>query len=203
MLGWHLGTSRVPRWPLCTSMDNLWFFFLRFDCVRKVYSEIFIQDLKVPLKIFYFFAWYLCRGVVLTTDNLAKRNWNGCEKCVFLSSKWIYSTSIFWLSHGDFLVWRAVFVTFNLLPPTRITNMLSHWFLTRKKFQIFLQVVLRAVHWIRTWSLLDQTNAKDSLEFGCNRLETVTQEFFNRFRWHASNRLGRLWSFLACYSCEM
>ena len=29
------------------------------------------------------FAWYLRRGVILTKDNLAKRNWQGSKKCVF------------------------------------------------------------------------------------------------------------------------
>lgn len=60
----------------------------------------------------------------------------------------------------------------------------------KKKASNFLQVILQATHWIHTWSLLHQTDAPDSLEFGCNRLKTVAQDFFNRFGWHINNRLG-------------
>ena len=37
---------------------------------------------KVPLKV-KIFMWYLRRGVVLTKDNLARRNWSGSKKCCF------------------------------------------------------------------------------------------------------------------------
>ena len=40
-----------------------------------------IWKMKIPLKI-KIFAWYLRRGVTLTRDNLAKRNWNGPKYCV-------------------------------------------------------------------------------------------------------------------------
>jgi hypothetical protein len=35
-----------------------------------------IWKMKIPLKT-KVFAWYLRRGVILTKDNLAKRNWQG------------------------------------------------------------------------------------------------------------------------------
>jgi hypothetical protein len=41
-----------------------------------------IWKMKIPLKI-KVFAWYLRRGIILTKDNLAKRNWHGSTKCVF------------------------------------------------------------------------------------------------------------------------
>jgi hypothetical protein len=41
-----------------------------------------LWKLKIPLRI-KVFGWYLCKGVVLTKDNLAKRNWHGSKKCVF------------------------------------------------------------------------------------------------------------------------
>ena len=37
---------------------------------------------KAPLKI-KIFLWYLRRGVILTKDNLAKRNWQGSKTCCF------------------------------------------------------------------------------------------------------------------------
>jgi hypothetical protein len=41
-----------------------------------------LWKLKVPLKI-KIFMWYLKREVVLTKDNLARRNWDGSKQCSF------------------------------------------------------------------------------------------------------------------------
>ena len=41
-----------------------------------------IWKMKAPLKVKNF-AWYLRRGVILTKDNLLKRNWHGSSKCCF------------------------------------------------------------------------------------------------------------------------
>ena len=41
-----------------------------------------LWKLKAPLKI-KIFLWYLRRGVILTKDNLAKRNWQGSQQCCF------------------------------------------------------------------------------------------------------------------------
>ena len=41
-----------------------------------------LWKLKAPLKL-KVFLWYLRRGVVLTKDNLAKRNWQGSKICCF------------------------------------------------------------------------------------------------------------------------
>ena len=40
--------------------------------------------MKVPLKI-KIFLLFLKKGVILTKDNLAKRNWNGSKTCCFCS----------------------------------------------------------------------------------------------------------------------
>jgi hypothetical protein len=64
--------------------------------VKSFYNAILLSDLpvdnnkkiwkmKIPLKI-KIFGWYLRRGVILTKDNLVKRNWHGSTRCVFLSS---------------------------------------------------------------------------------------------------------------------
>ena len=41
-----------------------------------------LWKLKAPLKI-KIFLWYLRRGVILTKDNLVKRNWQGNQQCCF------------------------------------------------------------------------------------------------------------------------
>ena len=45
----------------------------------------YLWKLKVPLKV-RIFLWFLSNKVLLTKDNLAKRNWNGCQKCCFCDS---------------------------------------------------------------------------------------------------------------------
>ena len=49
----------------------------------KVTQEIW--HMKVPLKI-KIFLWFLKKRVILTKDNLAKRNWNGSKACYFCST---------------------------------------------------------------------------------------------------------------------
>ena len=45
-------------------------------------QSMFIWKLKIPLKI-KIFLWYVLRGVIVTNDNLTKRNWKGSQQCVF------------------------------------------------------------------------------------------------------------------------
>jgi hypothetical protein len=42
----------------------------------------YLWKLKIPLKIKKF-MWFLNNKVLLTKDNLVKRNWHGCTKCCF------------------------------------------------------------------------------------------------------------------------
>jgi hypothetical protein len=49
---------------------------------QPVLNNKSIWKMKIPLKT-KVFAWYLRRGVILTKDNLVKRNWHGSKKCVF------------------------------------------------------------------------------------------------------------------------
>jgi hypothetical protein len=47
-----------------------------------VYNNKKVWKMKIPLKT-KSFAWYLCRGVILTKDNLVKCNWHVSSSCVF------------------------------------------------------------------------------------------------------------------------
>jgi hypothetical protein len=46
------------------------------------YMKKYIWKIKIPLKI-KIFIWFLSNKVLLTKDNLVKRRWSGCTKCVF------------------------------------------------------------------------------------------------------------------------
>jgi hypothetical protein len=70
--------------------------------------------------------WFLYKKVLLTKDNLAKRNWNGCKKCVFYDLEESIH-HLFISCPFARLVWRVVEFTFNLPPPTNITNLFGNW----------------------------------------------------------------------------
>jgi hypothetical protein len=58
------------------------------DLIRETVLNIHrvVWKLKLPSKI-KVFLWYVRRGVILTKDNLVKRNWKGCTRCCFCSSE--------------------------------------------------------------------------------------------------------------------
>jgi hypothetical protein len=49
---------------------------------HTIYLRKYIWKIKVSLKI-RIFMWVLHRKVILTKNNLVKRNWNGNKKCCF------------------------------------------------------------------------------------------------------------------------
>jgi hypothetical protein len=54
-------------------------------------------------------------------DNLAKRNLDGCKKCVFCDLEESINYLIFVCPFARF-VWRVVHFTFNIPPPANVTN---------------------------------------------------------------------------------
>ena len=140
-----------------------------------------LWKLKVPSKI-KIFAWYLCRGVVLTKDNLAKRNCQGRIKCVFCrhdeNIKHLFFECQFARS-----IWSAIQVASNLYPPSSVANIFGNWlhglnntlrkhiwvgaidllwslWLCRNdrvfnaKFSSSIQVIFSCAHYLREWSIL-------------------------------------------------
>ena len=63
--------------------------------------------------------WYLYKGVVLTKNNLARRQWQGDRKCCFCSSDESIQ-HLFFDCHFAKFVWRTIHVSFNLIPPTSV-----------------------------------------------------------------------------------
>jgi hypothetical protein len=85
----------------------------------------YLWKLKVPLKI-KIFMWFLRRNVLLTRDNLIKRQWKGSKKCCFCDAE--ESIEHLFLSCPlSKIVWRIVFSTYNIPPPTNIKNMFGNW----------------------------------------------------------------------------
>jgi hypothetical protein len=60
----------------------------------------------------------------------------------------------------------------------------------RSKPNTFMQVIFRATHWTRTWSLLfKDKDARANLNNVCRLLETVVMEVYGNFGWKFSNRI--------------
>jgi hypothetical protein len=87
--------------------------------------KTFIWKLKLPLKI-KVFMWYLYKGVILTKDNLARRQWQGDKKCCFCSSNESIQ-HLFFDCHFAKFIWRIVQVFFNLSPPISVHNIFTGW----------------------------------------------------------------------------
>jgi hypothetical protein len=89
------------------------------------FLRTYLWKLKIPLKIKKF-MWFLNNKVVLTKDNLAKRNWHGCTKCCFCDLDETVE-HLFISCPFARIVWRMVYFTYNISRPTNITNMFSNW----------------------------------------------------------------------------
>src|SRR6187551_4021419 len=84
-----------------------------------------IWKLKVPLKI-KIFMWYLKRGVILTKDNLARRNWNGSKLCSFCSKEETIQ-HLFFDCHMASFLWRAVQMVLDHPKPLSFSHLFTNW----------------------------------------------------------------------------
>jgi hypothetical protein len=175
---------------------------------HTVFLKKYIWKMKVPLKI-KIFMWFLHQKVILTKDNLAKRNWTGCKKCAFCDSEESIN-HLFFACPFARLIWRVVQFTFDIPPPTNVTNMFGNWLngvekQTKARIRVgvcaliwalwncrndmvfnktgtahFLQVIRMATHWTREWSCLSPEAQRVHMDFGCNRLEMVARAIYNQ-----------------------
>ena len=205
----------VFKWGLTTSgkftVNSLYLDYLS-DNTR--FLRKYIWKMKVPLKI-KIFMWFLYRREILTKDNLVKRKWNGCEKCCFCDQKETIQHLFISCTFAK-MIWRIVFMAFNIYPPSNISNLFGSWLRgvdKKEKVQIrvgvcallwaiwntrndvifnnanqssFMQVIPLAIHWIRMWSYLQPTAVLDS---GCSRLILVAHELYTQCSWRFDLRI--------------
>ena len=162
--------------------------------------------------------WFLHRKVLLTKDNLARRNWIGCKKCVFCDREESIE-HLFFECNFSKMIWRVIQFTFNIKPPTTVSNMFSTWLdgidkITKARIRIgmcailwaiwncrndivfnkqqipnFLQVIYRGVHWIRTWAVLLPVPQQELMESGCTRLLAIVRAVYCKAGWRHDRRL--------------
>ena len=174
--------------------------------------------IKIPLKV-QIFLWYLKRGVVLTKDNLLKRNWRGNKQCCFcIKDETIQH--LFIDCPVARLAWWVVRCVFNLTPPVSIENMFGNWLTgipTKLKSQLLvgasalcwsiwccrndvvfnkkmitnpLQVIFLCGFWLRAWATLQKSDQREYMVDGSLRLEAIAKQILNSHGWRFSHRIG-------------
>jgi hypothetical protein len=160
------------------------------------YFKKFIWKTKLPLKI-KIFMWFFHTKVILTKDNLLKRNWNDNTSYCFCECPLAK------------IIWRLVHMTFGLSPPKNVKNLFGNWLVgidkrdvklirvgvcaiiwaiwnarndhvfNRPRAPSFLQVIPMASYWICMWSYLQPVEFQEAMTSRCNRLETIARDLFN------------------------
>jgi hypothetical protein len=164
--------------------------------------------LKIPLKI-KIFLWYLQKGVILTKDNLTRKNWRGSQKCVACNSNETIK-HLFVECPCARMVWRIIFYATGLTPPRSIRHMFGSWLSNQSskvrnliwvgvaavcwaiwrcrndiifhkiKLNSILQVIFRGAYWLRFWAQLQRSEqAKDAISLISRKLETTALEMLN------------------------
>jgi hypothetical protein len=180
-----------------------------------------IWQIKVPMKI-KSFLWYLKKGVILTKDNLARRNWNDDRKCCFCHCPETIQHLFLDCLYAKFL-WRAVYLLFGISPPQSIDELFNRlsklaskkynallltaasalcWavWITRNEVifdkcrpKSFLQVLFKGTHWLRQWTKLQwHDDLRDQLTLAGQHLETSALHFFGSNGWLSTRCIGHV-----------
>jgi hypothetical protein len=170
---------------------------------------------KVPLKV-KIFLWYLRRGVILTKDNLAKRNWKGSKTCCFYHKDETIQ-HLFFQCRLSRLVWSVIHLASNLKPPRNVGHMFGSCLSCVPKemrnlllmgatalcWSIWLsrngvikmvsspsQVITLVTRWLCTWAILHQPGLRDTITVISRQLDQVVHEFFTQEHgWRSSLRI--------------
>ena len=85
-----------------------------------------VWKVKVPLKI-KVFMWFVHKQVILTKDNLVKRNWTGSTRCSFCDRDETIKHLFFDCPLAKVL-WHTVHIAFNISPPNSVSTLFGTWF---------------------------------------------------------------------------
>jgi hypothetical protein len=88
-------------------------------------NNSYLWKIKIPLKI-KVFIWLLYREVILTKDNLVKRNWHETIKCCFCDSNETIQHLFFDCGLVKF-IWRVIQITFGLSILNNIKHVFGGW----------------------------------------------------------------------------
>jgi hypothetical protein len=212
---------------LCEQEDSFHWTTSKLFSVKALYKDLVVDSVshlkldawkaKIPLKI-KIFLWFLWKGVILTKDNLSKRQWKGCTRCCFCREQENIQHLFFDCPMAR-LMWFAICVSFGIKAPTTTDNLFGPWLASfphkqralvlvgvaafcwalwlsrndvvfqKSKSKSFLQVMFRGTFWIRSWSILTKEEGRKNLKEGCRWLETFALEIFSRSGWNVMKRI--------------
>jgi hypothetical protein len=173
--------------------------------------------MKIPLKN-KFFGWYLRRGVILTKDNLVKRNWHGSTRCVFYHQDETIK-HLFFQCRFARSIWSIIQVASSLYPLTSVANVFGNWLHgIDLRFRMLIRVGALAVIWalslcrnnkifndkncsllqviykytgiLHLWSPLQRMENHILFTEVCTRLEATARDTFSLYRWPHNLRIG-------------
>jgi len=165
-------------------------------CHKKIWK------LKIPLKI-KIFLWFLQKRVILTKDNLARKNWKGSQKCISCNGN--ETIQHLFLDYPlSKMLWRIIFFATNLTQPRSISHMFGNWLTNQNKrirnliwvgtaaccwaiwrcrngvifnqikSNSIMQVIFRGTYWLQSWAQLQHDeSAKDTLSMMSKKLEVI------------------------------
>lgn len=172
--------------------------------------------MKIPLKIKKF-GCYLRRGVILTKDNLLKRNWRGSSQCAFYHQNETIK-HLFFQCRFARSIWSCIQVASDLYSPTSVANIFGNWlhgidhrFTTLIRVEAlaviwslwlcrnnkvftdkncsFMQVIYRCTAILRSWSALQRVENRDLFTEVCTRLEDTAGNTFSLHGWQHNLRI--------------
>uniref|UniRef100_A0A453IUH4 Reverse transcriptase zinc-binding domain-containing protein n=1 Tax=Aegilops tauschii subsp. strangulata TaxID=200361 RepID=A0A453IUH4_AEGTS len=80
-----------------------------------------VWAVKVPLKI-KVFMWFVHKQVILTKENLTKRNWTGPTRCSFCDRDETIK-HLFLDCPLAKILWPTVHIAFNITPPSSVNTL--------------------------------------------------------------------------------
>jgi exonuclease III len=197
------------KWPLTkTGLFTVRSMYLNAIDTHPPFQHRKIWKWKIPLKI-KIFLWFLQRGVILTKDNLAKKNWKGSQECLCCNMNETIQ-HLFLDCPLAKMIWRIIFYATNLNQPRSIDHMFGNWLnnyhkkikpliwvglaalcwaiwrcrndiiFKRMKTNSIMQVIFRGAYWLRFWAQLQRDEqAQDTLVAMSKKLEVIALDITN------------------------
>jgi hypothetical protein len=173
--------------------------------------------MKIPLKPKKI-GLYLRRGVILTKDNLVKRNLQGSSQCVFCHQDETIK-HLFFQCRFARSIRSIIQVNSDLYPSTSVANIFGNWLHDIDlRFRMLIRVVAFAVVWslwlcrndkvfnnkncsllqviyrytsiLRLWSPLQRMENRDLFMEVCTRLKDTARDTFSLHGWPHNLQIG-------------
>ena len=141
--------------------------------------------MKIPLKN-KVFAWYLRRGVILTKENLTKRNWHGSKQCVFCHKDETIK-HLFFECQFAISIWSIIQIGSTIYPPTSIANIFGNLLNgVDNRFKQLIRVAAVAV----IWSLWLCRNDNVFNDKNCSLMQVIYRTTATLRSWSQLQRVG-------------